>query len=84
MQRTAGARSTASERSMAATKGLSATSMLSRIPIEAHELIKLPRLRADLASRSAIVARLALDTREPVTVIGVLYYQAPPFFNSFF
>lgn len=65
------ARSTSAERTMPASTGVWATTLLSRIPIRHHEFLPLPVLRADIATRSAIIARLELAGSEAVSVIAV-------------
>ena len=36
------------------------------------------------SATSYTISYAGSSTHQPVTVTGVLYYQAPPFFNSFF
>jgi hypothetical protein len=53
------------------SRGQWGTSLLTRLPILHEELLALPSLRADLATRSAIVVTLDAGAATPLTVIGV-------------
>jgi endonuclease/exonuclease/phosphatase family metal-dependent hydrolase len=69
--RSARGRATRTALAVPSTRGEWGTSFLSRLPVLRHELLELPRLRADPASRKAIVATLDTGSDSPITVIGV-------------
>lgn len=59
------------KRAPGSTAGMWATSLISRFPILDKELISLPMLRGDRATRAAIVATIDIGASAPITLIGV-------------